>query len=103
MTDQKSSKGEDGRGQPATAEANTTEPQAKDPRLIPGGSFRAAARPIGMSAVDRADLPSYGKSTGQVDYKDTPAADADRPAHPPEPDSGRSTANAPGTTPPQNR
>jgi hypothetical protein len=85
MSEQKSAKGDDGRGQPANAEVKTTEPQAKDPRLIPGGSFRAAATAIGMNAVDRADLPSYGKSTEQVDYKDTPRHDAERPSHPPEP------------------
>ncbi len=33
-------------------------PAPKDPRLIPGGSFDAT--PIGMNAVDREDLPSYG-------------------------------------------
>jgi len=76
MTEQKSSKGDDGRGQPANAEQKTTEPQAQDGRLIPGGSFRAARTPIGMNAVDRADLPSFGKSTDQVDYKDTPGKEA---------------------------
>ncbi len=85
MTDQKSSKGDDGRGQPSSAEVKTTEPQPADPRLIPGGSFRAAATPIGMNAVDREDLPSYGKAGAQLDNKDTPRSDAERPPHPPEP------------------
>ena len=87
MTDQKSSKGDDGRGQPGNAEQKTTEPQAHDGRLIPGGSFRSARTPIGMSGVDRADMPSFGKSTDQLDYKDTPRTDAERPPHPPEPGS----------------
>ena len=85
MADQGSSKGDDGRGQPGNAEQKTTEPQPYDARLIPGGSFRAARTPIGVNAVDRDDLPSYGKSTAQVDYKDTPRTDAERPPHPPEP------------------
>ena len=87
MTDQKSSKGDDGRGQPGNAEQKTTEPQAHDGRLIPGGSFRSARTPIGMSGVDRADMPSFGESTDQLDYKDTPRTDAERPPHPPEPGS----------------
>ena len=33
-------------------------PTPLDSRLIPGGSFDAT--PIGMSAVNREDLPSYG-------------------------------------------
>ena len=73
---------------PGTAPDVTTEPQATDPRLIPGGSFRAARTPIGMNAVDRSDLPGFGKSTAQLDYKDTPGDDtgrAQRPPHPPEP------------------
>ena len=87
MTEQKSSKGDDGRGQPPAAAQKTVEPQLHDKRLIPGGSFRAARTPIGMAGVDRADMPSYGKSTTQVDYKDTPSNDAERPPSPPEPGS----------------
>jgi hypothetical protein len=83
-------KSDDGKGVTPTAEGTTAEPQAHDPRLIPGGSFRSAARPIGMNAVDREDLPSYGRSTAQVDYKDTPRTDAERPAHPPQPDADAS-------------
>jgi hypothetical protein len=81
---------------PATSEGNTAEPQVHDPRLIPGGSLENAETPIGMNAVDREDLPSRGKSTAQLDYKDTPETDAQRPAHPEEPGSATSTANAPG-------
>ena len=80
-------KSDDGKGVTPIAEGKTAEPQAKDARLIPGGSFKAAARPIGMNAVDRADLPSFGQSTSQLDYKDTPRHDAERPPHPPEPGS----------------
>jgi hypothetical protein len=85
MADQKSAKGDDGRGQPDNAVQKTTEPQASDGRLIPGGSFKAARTPIGVNAVDRTDLPSFGKSSAQLDYKDTPRSDAERPPHPPEP------------------
>jgi len=92
MTDEKSDhkKSDDGKGIPPGAEGATAEPQAHDPRLIPGGSFRAAATPIGMNGVDRNDMPSFGKSTDQVDYKDTPRNDAERPAHPPQPDADAS-------------
>ena len=83
-------KTDDGKGIPPGAEGATTEPQAKDPRLIPGGSFSAAQTPIGMNAVDRQDMPSFGKSTDQVDYKDTPRNDAERPSHPPQPDADAS-------------
>ena len=33
------------------------EPKASDPRLIPGGSFKAARIHIGVNAVDKADVP----------------------------------------------
>ena len=70
MTETK--KSDDGRGVPPAAEGTTTEPQAKDPRLIPGGSFRAAARPNGVNAVDhyterpaiKADLPDLSETPG---------------------------------------
>jgi hypothetical protein len=72
MTDQKSSKGEDGRGQPANAEQKTTEPAPADARLIPGGSFRSARTPIGVNAMDhytkqptvKADLPDLSDIPG---------------------------------------
>jgi hypothetical protein len=94
MTDH--AKGDSGKGMPATAEGNTAQEQVHDPRLIPGGSLDQAKTPIGMNAVDREDLPSYGKSTDQVDYKDTPETDAQRPPLAEEPGSAASTANAPG-------
>ena len=72
MTDQKSSKGEDGRGQPSDAEQKTTEPAPADARLIPGGSFRSARTPIGVNAMDhytaqpavKADLPDLSGIPG---------------------------------------
>lgn len=72
MTDQKSSKGEDGRGQPAGAEQKTVEPPPGDRRLIPGGSFKSARMPIGVSAMDhytvpppiKADLPDLSNTPG---------------------------------------
>lgn len=51
MTEQKSTKGDDGRGQPVNAEQKTGEPQAQDSRLIPGGSFRSARTAIGVNAM----------------------------------------------------
>ncbi|HYT65555.1 MAG TPA: hypothetical protein VEL51_04015 [Vicinamibacterales bacterium] len=83
MSDDKESDG--GKGVPPGAEKVTAEPQAADPRLIPGGSFRAARTAIGMDAVDREDLPSGGRPILPTDYKDTPRTDAERPPHPPEP------------------
>jgi hypothetical protein len=89
-------KHDSGKGIPQSGEGQTTEPQVRDSRLIPGGSLHNAATPIGVNAVDREDLPSYGKSTAQLDYKDTPETDAERPPHPEEPGSATSTANSPG-------
>ena len=89
-------KSDSGKGIPPAGEGSTAEPQVHDARLIPGGSLEAAKTPVGMNAVDREDLPSYGKSTDQLDYKDTPETDAERPAHPEEPGSPTSTAGAPG-------
>lgn len=70
-----SPKADDGRGVPAGSEGQTTTPRPLDPRLIPGGWFDAPA--IGMNAVDREDLPSYGKV--DLDYTDTPAENDGRP------------------------
>src|SRR4051812_3448890 len=89
-------KSDSGKGIPPSGEGTTAETPAHDPRLIPGGSFDAAKTPVGMNAVDREDLPSYGKATDQVDYKDTPETDAQRPPHPEEPGSPASTAGSPG-------
>jgi hypothetical protein len=59
MTEQKSSKGEDGRGIPAGGEQKTVEPPPRDARLIPGGSFKAARLHIGVNAMDKAALPGF--------------------------------------------
>jgi hypothetical protein len=80
MADTGSKKNDDGRGVPSSGEGTTAEPPPWDHRLLPGGSIEDAARPIGMNAVDRDMLPSHGKSTEQVDYKDTP--DAPPPTRP---------------------
>jgi hypothetical protein len=48
------------------------DPAPGDPRLIPGGSFRAARRPIGVNAFDhyteapavKADLPDLSDTPG---------------------------------------
>jgi hypothetical protein len=80
MADTGSKKDDDGRGVPTSGQGTTAEPAAWNNRLLPGGSIEDAARPIGMNAVDRDMLPSYGTSTEQVDYKDTP--DAPLPARP---------------------
>jgi hypothetical protein len=72
MADQKSAKGDDGRGQPVTAEQKTTEPAPADARLVPGGSFKAARTPIGVNAMHhyteppamKADLPDLSETPG---------------------------------------
>ena len=72
MTDQKSSKGGDGRGQPPAAEHKTVEEPKRDNRLIPGGSLKSARTPIGVSAMDhytvaptiKADLPDLSDVHG---------------------------------------
>ena len=51
------------------ADEKPTVPAPADPRLIPGGSLDAT--PIGMNAVDREDLPSYGV-VDVVNRKDMP-------------------------------
>jgi len=70
MTDNK--KSDDGRGIPAGAEGVSTEQKPADARLIPGGSFAAARRPIGVSAMDhyveqpatKAGLPDLSETPG---------------------------------------
>jgi hypothetical protein len=51
-------------------EAEETESVA-DPRLIPGGRHGAPVD-IGMSAMDRSDVPNGALDTGQTRYRDTP-------------------------------
>ena len=75
--DQQSSKGDDGRGQPANAEQKTTEPAPADPRLVPGGSFKNARKRIGMTGLDhytqppalKADLPDLSDTPGWNIFK----------------------------------
>ena len=72
MADQNSAKGDDGKGQPVTAEQKTTEPAPADPRLVPGGSFKSARTAIGVNAMDhyserpsiRPDLPDLSDTPG---------------------------------------
>jgi len=53
------------------ADDTKSDPTPSDRRLIPGGSFRSAARPIGMNAVEhyteqpvKADLPDLSETPG---------------------------------------
>jgi hypothetical protein len=80
MADTSSRKPDDERGVPSSGGGTSAEPPSWDKRMLPGGSIEDAARQIGMNAVDREMLPSYGKSTGQMDYTDTP--DAPPPTRP---------------------
>jgi hypothetical protein len=57
MAEEKSAKGDDGRGIPAAGEQKTVDPQPSDSRMIPGGSFKAARIHIGVNAVDKEELP----------------------------------------------
>ena len=69
MADDK--KSDDGKGIPPGGQA-AAPPTPSDRRLIPGGSFRSAAKPIGMNAVDhyteppvvKADLPDLSETPG---------------------------------------
>jgi hypothetical protein len=59
-----------------TAKAPETKGEAEgetttDDRLIPGGRHGATAH-VGMSAMDRDDVPSEAGPTGQTKYRDTP-------------------------------
>ena len=70
MTETK--KSDDGRGIPPQAVGTTAEPQVSDRRLIPGGSFGAARKQIGMTGMDhyidrpgpKADLPDLSETPG---------------------------------------
>jgi hypothetical protein len=73
MADAGTKQHDDGRGVPGSGQGTTAaEPPRWDHRLLPGGSIEDAARPVGINAVDREMLPSYGKASEQADYKDTP-------------------------------
>lgn len=50
---------------PDTRQAATQKEQSGDPRLLPGGAHRAAAE-IGMSELNREDLPNRAERTGLV-------------------------------------
>lgn len=56
---------------PETREEAEEKHPFSDFRLIPGGQHRADTE-VGMSAMDRADVPSEGKSPGQTKYGDSP-------------------------------
>ena len=71
MTDQKSGKGDDGRGQPPAAQQKTVEEPKRDNRLIPGGSMKAAGTPIGVNAMDHYTVPPPLKA-GLPDLSDVP-------------------------------
>jgi hypothetical protein len=46
--------------------SSAEEPKRREDRMLPGGSLEDARREIGMNAIDRDMLPSYGRSTEQV-------------------------------------
>jgi hypothetical protein len=56
---------------PETHAEATEQVSTPDARLLPGGSHRAQAE-IGMSALDRNDVPNGAVSTGQTRYGDSP-------------------------------
>jgi hypothetical protein len=64
-----SPKSDDGKGAPNNSAEKTVETPPRDFRLFPGG--RLDAPPVGVNAVDRDDLPSYGLSP-TTDYKHSP-------------------------------
>jgi hypothetical protein len=57
MVEQKSVKSEDGKGVPAAGEQKTAETRAHDTRLFPGGTVDGAKLPVGVAALDKADIP----------------------------------------------
>jgi hypothetical protein len=69
MADDK--KPEDGTGTPKSGEGVTMAPRPLEGRNIPGGSMEAAARAIGINAINRDMLPSGGFSTGQEWFQDS--------------------------------
>jgi hypothetical protein len=66
-TENSENKSSEGHGAPAT-EAH---PKTDDPRLIPGGA-RGTDVELGMSAMDRSDVPSGAQKPDQLDVRDTP-------------------------------
>ncbi len=69
MADEK--KNEDGKGIPATASTQSTEQKPADARLIPGGSYAAARRQVGMTAMNHYDAPYFVKAD-LPDLSETP-------------------------------
>lgn len=55
---------------PETRQAATEQEPSGDPRLLPGGAHRASAE-IGMSEMNREDVPNEAARTGLVHYGDT--------------------------------
>ncbi len=64
-----SPRSDDGKGVPGNSPEQTAETPPRDLRLFPGGRIDAPA--VGVNAVDRDDLPSYGLSP-TLDYQDSP-------------------------------
>jgi hypothetical protein len=56
---------------PETRREAEEQETVRDFRLIPGGK-RGSENAIGMSAMDRDDVPSEGKDLGLVKYGDSP-------------------------------
>jgi hypothetical protein len=56
---------------PETAAEATEQVTTTDPRLIPGGGHGAHAD-VGMSAMDRADVPSGAEKPDQLSVGDAP-------------------------------
>jgi hypothetical protein len=56
----------------AEIKSSKEEPRRWNDRMLPGGSLEDAKRAVGMTAVDRDMLPSYGVASEQVDYTDSP-------------------------------
>jgi hypothetical protein len=65
----------------SASKAPETKSEAEEPntysdlRLIPGGR-RGARAEVGMSAMDRSDVPSEAREPGQTRYGDSPKAPA---------------------------
>jgi hypothetical protein len=66
MVEQKSSKGEDGKGLPPAGEQKTAETRTGDSRLFPGGSPNAARLHVGVNAIDPNDIWIDGVHVGGV-------------------------------------
>ena len=56
---------------PETQQATTGRENPPDPRLIPGGAHGSAAD-VGMSGMDRKDVPSGAVKPDQLNVQDSP-------------------------------